>query len=66
MNAKQRVTVVSNILQTTQERLDKVHNAVEKDTAKRKSLLDHSFPSDNSGIIQNCDKSSTSNQNNEN
>ncbi|KAG8038014.1 hypothetical protein G9C98_006339 [Cotesia typhae] len=42
VNAKQRVTVVSNILQTTQERLNKVHDAVEKDTAKRKALLDHS------------------------
>lgn len=42
VNAKQRVTVVSNILQTTQERLNKVHDAVEKDTVKRKALLDHS------------------------
>ena len=36
------MTIVSNILQTTQERLNKVHEAVEKDTAKRKALLDSS------------------------
>lgn len=49
VNAKQRVTVVSNILQTTQERLNKVHEAVERDTAKGRALLDHSpMYSDNS------------------
>lgn len=42
VNAKHRVTIVSNILQTTQERLNKVHEAVERDTSKRKALLDSS------------------------
>jgi len=43
VNAKHKITIVSNILQTTQERLNKVHQAVEKSTAKRKTLLDNSF-----------------------
>lgn len=43
INAKHKITIVSNILQTTQERLNKVHQAVEKSTAKRKTLLDNSF-----------------------
>lgn len=42
VNAKHKITIVSNILQTTQERLNKVHHAVEKNTAKRKTLLDNS------------------------
>ncbi|XP_012288277.1 SNAPIN protein homolog [Orussus abietinus] len=42
VNAKQKVTIVSNVLQTTQDRLNKIHQAVERDTAKRKALLDHS------------------------
>lgn len=42
VNAKHKITIVSNILQTTQERLNKVHQAVEKSTAKRKTLLDNS------------------------
>lgn len=42
INAKHKITIVSNILQTTQERLNKVHQAVEKSTAKRKTLLDSS------------------------
>lgn len=42
INAKHKITIVSNILQTTQERLNKVHQAVEKNTANRKALLDHS------------------------
>ncbi|KAF7385251.1 SNAPIN protein isoform X1 [Vespula maculifrons] len=42
INAKQKITVVSNILQTTQERINKLHQAVERNTAKRKALLDHS------------------------
>lgn len=42
INAKHKITIVSNILQTTQERLNKIHQAVEKSTAKRKTLLDNS------------------------
>ncbi|XP_046738401.1 SNAPIN protein homolog [Diprion similis] len=40
INTKHKVTVVSNILQTTQERLNKVHQAVERNTARRKALLE--------------------------
>ncbi|XP_051175664.1 SNAPIN protein homolog isoform X2 [Leptopilina boulardi] len=42
VNAKQKVTIVSNILQTTQERLNKIHQAIEKESAKKRALLDHS------------------------
>lgn len=42
INAKHKITIVSNILQTTQERLNKIHQAIEKSTAKRKTLLDNS------------------------
>lgn len=42
VNAKRKVIVVSNILQKTQERLNKIHQAVEKETNKRKALLDRS------------------------
>ncbi|XP_076248694.1 hemK methyltransferase 2 [Calliopsis andreniformis] len=42
VNAKHKITIVSNILQNTQERLNKIHQAVERNTAKRKALLDHS------------------------
>ncbi|XP_012266536.1 SNAPIN protein homolog [Athalia rosae] len=40
INTKHKVTVVSNILQTTQERLNKVHQAVERNTARRRALLE--------------------------
>lgn len=42
VNAKRKVVVVSNILQKTQERLNKIHEAVERETNKRKALLDRS------------------------
>ncbi|XP_033211326.1 SNAPIN protein homolog isoform X2 [Belonocnema kinseyi] len=41
VNAKQKVTIVSNILQTTQDRLNKIHQAIEKEAAKKKALLGH-------------------------
>ncbi|XP_049834224.1 SNAPIN protein homolog [Schistocerca gregaria] len=40
MTAKQKVTVVSNILQTAQDRLNKVHLLIEKESARRRALLD--------------------------
>ncbi|KAK9744826.1 Snapin/Pallidin [Popillia japonica] len=39
-NAKHRVTVLTNILQHAQERLNKVHQSIERDTVKRKVILD--------------------------
>ncbi|XP_076353707.1 SNAP associated protein [Tachypleus tridentatus] len=42
MNAKRRVMLVSNILQNAQERLNRVHHNVAKETAKRKALLEPS------------------------
>lgn len=42
VNAKRKVVVVSNILQKTQERLNKIHQAAERETIKRKTLLDRS------------------------
>lgn len=41
VNSKHKITIVSNILQTTQERLNKIHQAVEKITARKKTLLDN-------------------------
>ncbi|XP_034179387.2 SNAP associated protein [Osmia lignaria lignaria] len=54
INAKHKITIVSNILQNTQERLNKIHQAVEKNTAKRKALLDHSSSYGNvAGVLDN-------------
>ncbi|EGI66932.1 PREDICTED: SNAPIN protein homolog [Acromyrmex echinatior] len=50
VNAKHKITIVSNILQSTQECLNKVHQAVEKSTAKRKTLLDNSSAYNNTSI----------------
>ncbi|XP_066249054.1 SNAPIN protein homolog [Euwallacea similis] len=41
INAKQRVTVLSNILQNAQERLNRVHMSMDKETVKRKLLLNN-------------------------
>ncbi|KAG5891682.1 hypothetical protein JTB14_020099 [Gonioctena quinquepunctata] len=41
INAKQRVTVVSNILQNAQERLNKIHMSIDKEIVKRKVVLDN-------------------------
>ncbi|XP_050296258.1 SNAPIN protein homolog [Anthonomus grandis grandis] len=43
INAKQRVTVLSNILQNAQERLNRVHMSIEKETVKRKVLLNNTI-----------------------
>lgn len=51
INAKHKITIVSNILQSTQERLNKIHQAVEKNTLKRKALLDRSSPYGNASNI---------------
>lgn len=49
INAKQRVTVIANILQNAQDRLNKVHMSIDKETVKRKIILnnviDESSPS---------------------
>ncbi|KAJ8923920.1 hypothetical protein NQ315_006696 [Exocentrus adspersus] len=39
INAKQRVTVLSNILQNAQERLNKVHMSIDKEVVRRKVIL---------------------------
>lgn len=48
INAKQRVTVIANILQNAQERLNKVHLSIEKETVRRKvifnNIIDESTP----------------------
>ncbi|XP_044265160.1 SNAPIN protein homolog [Tribolium madens] len=43
INAKQRVTVLSNILQNVQDRLNKVHSSIEKETVKRKIILNNTI-----------------------
>ncbi|KAK4884957.1 hypothetical protein RN001_001228 [Aquatica leii] len=40
INAKHRVTILTNILQSAQERLNRVHQSIERETIKRKVLLD--------------------------
>lgn len=40
ISAKHRVTVLSNVLQNAQDRLNKVHASIEKETAKRKVFLE--------------------------
>nr|CAD7447973.1 unnamed protein product [Timema bartmani] len=42
LNAKLKITVVSNILQTAQERLNKVHQMIARESARRKTLLEPS------------------------
>ncbi|ESP04506.1 hypothetical protein LOTGIDRAFT_223864 [Lottia gigantea] len=39
-NSRRRVMLVNNILQNVQDRLNKLHTNVSKETARRKSLLD--------------------------
>lgn len=43
INAKQRVTVLANILQNAQERLNKVHMSIDKETVKRKIILNNTI-----------------------
>ncbi|EFA06233.1 SNAPIN protein homolog [Tribolium castaneum] len=43
INAKQRVTVLSNILQNVQDRLNKVHASIDKETVKRKVILNNTI-----------------------
>ncbi|KAG7160737.1 SNARE-associated protein Snapin-like [Homarus americanus] len=44
-NAKRRVVVVNNILQNTQDRLNKLHTQVNKENARRRALLETTSPS---------------------
>lgn len=53
INAKHKITIVSNILQSTQERLNRIHQAIEKNTTKRKALFDHSTSYGNATNIAN-------------
>lgn len=52
INAKQRVTVLTNVLQNAQERLNKVHMSIEKETIRRKIIL--------KGTIEDSQPSSSS------
>ncbi|CAK9829446.1 SNAPIN protein homolog [Anthophora retusa] len=51
INAKHKITIVGNILQSTQDVLNKIHQMVEKNTAKKKALLDHSSSYGNTANI---------------
>lgn len=44
MNAKRRVMLVNNILQNAQERLNRVHQNVSREAARRKALLEPGSP----------------------
>ncbi|XP_045617607.1 SNARE-associated protein Snapin-like isoform X2 [Procambarus clarkii] len=46
-NAKRRVVVVNNILQNTQDRLNKLHSQVNKENARRRALLETTSPLSN-------------------
>ncbi|KYN31687.1 SNARE-associated protein Snapin, partial [Trachymyrmex septentrionalis] len=50
VNAKHKIIIISNILQSTQECLNKVHQAVEKSSVKRKILLDNNSAYNNASI----------------
>lgn len=41
VHAKNRVTVLTNVLQNSQDRLNKVHLAIEKETSRRSMLLEN-------------------------
>ncbi|CAG5120188.1 unnamed protein product [Candidula unifasciata] len=43
-NSRRRVMLVSSILQNVQDRLNKLHQNISKETARRKSMLDPSSP----------------------
>lgn len=58
INTKHKVTVVSNILQTTQERLNKVHIAVEKNAARRRALLETTQPPDTKIVLNETENDS--------
>ena len=40
MNAKHRVTVLTNVLQGAQDRLNRVHQSIERETVKRRVILE--------------------------
>ncbi|XP_018021340.1 SNARE-associated protein Snapin-like [Hyalella azteca] len=54
-NAKRRVVVVNNILQTTQERLNKLHVQVTKETSRRRALLDPTVSSPSNSFLASAD-----------
>ncbi|XP_015925576.1 SNARE-associated protein Snapin [Parasteatoda tepidariorum] len=41
MNAKRRVMLVNNILQNAQERLNRLHQSIARETQRRKALLEN-------------------------
>ncbi|KAJ8979472.1 hypothetical protein NQ317_002822 [Molorchus minor] len=43
INAKQRVTVLTNILQNAQDRLNKIHSLIDKEVVKRKIILSNAI-----------------------
>ncbi|BFZ05604.1 hypothetical protein BsWGS_08643 [Bradybaena similaris] len=43
-NSRRRVMLVSSILQNVQDRLNKLHQNISKETARRKSMLDPASP----------------------
>ncbi|GFR79380.1 SNARE-associated protein Snapin-like [Elysia marginata] len=44
-SSRRRVMLVNSILQNVQDRLNKLHHSISKETARRKTLLDPSSPS---------------------
>ena len=59
VNAKHKIIIISNILQSIQECLNKVHQAVEKSSVKRKILLDNNSAYNNASIEADKEESVT-------
>ncbi|XP_076054093.1 SNAP associated protein [Oratosquilla oratoria] len=51
-NAKRKVVVVNNILQNTQDRLNRLHAQVNRETTRRRTLLETTSPASTSSTSQ--------------
>nr|CAI5845479.1 unnamed protein product [Callosobruchus analis] len=49
INAKQRVTVLTNVLQNSQDRLNKIHMTIDKEVIKRKVILNNAIEDSSPG-----------------
>ncbi|XP_018327187.1 SNAPIN protein homolog [Agrilus planipennis] len=50
MNAKHKVTVLTNVLQSAQDRLNRIHQSIEKETVKRKVILESTSDGQSSAV----------------
>jgi len=52
MNIKHKVTVVSNVLQGSEERLKKLESSIERDSSKHRALVETEAPDSDNPSIQ--------------